>query len=133
MTHALTVNGDVLAANVVQFGRTLRRAGLSVDPDQTRRFAQVLALLGFDRRGDVKAAGRAVFVRRREQRAIYDAAFDLFWRRGTAGTGVSGELPRLRQMRQLRADVHFGPNVLEDVDSVEAVDETMTRVGASAE
>src|SRR5207248_1344921 len=43
----------------------LRRAGLFIDSVQTRRFAEVLALLGFERRDDVKAAGRAVFVRRR--------------------------------------------------------------------
>ena len=88
MTGGLEVKGDALAANVVLFGRVLRRAGLSADADQTRRFAQVLALLGVERRGDVKAAGRAVFVRRREERATYDAAFDLFCRR-TAPGGVS--------------------------------------------
>lgn len=119
--------------NVVLFGRMLRRAGLAVDPDQTRRFAQVLAILGFERRGDVRAAGRAVFVRRREERATYDAAFDLFWRRGTAVGGASDELPRLRQGQQPGADVRFGPDVLEDLEVVEAVDETITRVGASAE
>src|SRR5438093_11718374 len=111
MTHALTVNGDVLAANVVQFGRTLRRAGLSIDPDQTRRFAEVLALLGFDRRGDVKAAGRAVFVRRRDERGVYDAAFDLFWRPSTARGAVSSALPRLRQQERAGCDVSLGPAV----------------------
>jgi len=84
MTSGNAVSGNALIGNVVLFGRALRRAGLSVDADQTRRFADVLALLGFDRRGDVKAAGRTVFVRRREERALYDAAFDLFWRRSTA-------------------------------------------------
>ena len=56
MTSANVVSGNALIGNVVLFGRALRRAGLSVDADQTRRFADVLALLGFDRRGDVKAA-----------------------------------------------------------------------------
>ena len=132
MTRATGARGDALLGNVVQFGRILRRAGMSVDADQTRRFAQVLGLLGFARRGDVKAAGRAVFVRRREDRATYDAAFDLFWRRSTVEGGVSQALPRLRQVRQPRTDVRFGPDVPEGVGVLDAADET-TRVGASGE
>src|SRR5438128_245978 len=109
MTTGNAVSGNALVGNVVLFGRMLRRAGLSVDADQTRRFADVLALLGFDRRGDVKAAGRAVFVRRREDRAVYDAAFDLFWRPSTARGAVSSALPRLRQKERPLTDVAFAP------------------------
>ena len=88
MTTGNAASGNALVGNVVLFGRILRRAGLSIDADQSRRFADVVALLGVDRRGDVKAAGRAVFVRRREERAVYDAAFDLFWRRSTTLGGA---------------------------------------------
>ncbi len=109
MTGESQVDGSALAGNLVLFGRMLRRAGLTVDPDQTRSFAQVLALLGFSRRGDVKAAGRTIFVRRREERDTYDAAFELFWRRGTVQGGVSPRLPRLRQQEGPRADASFGP------------------------
>ena len=123
-------SGNALLGNVVLFGRMLRRAGLSIDADQTRRFADVLGLLGFDRRGDVKAAGRALFVRRREERAVYDAAFDLFWRRSTAVGAVSQALPRLRQQRAPRADVSFGADAPPGVDVTDVVDETV-RVGAS--
>jgi len=130
MTSANVVSGNALIGNVVLFGRALRRAGLSVDADQTRRFADVLALLGFDRRGDVKAAGRTVFVRRREERALYDAAFDLFWRRSTAMGRPSGDLPRLRQQEGPRADVSLGPEV-EEVGEVREIGEGTTRVGAS--
>jgi len=130
MTSANAVSGNALIGNVVLFGRALRRAGLSVDADQTRRFADVLALLGFDRRGDVKAAGRTVFVRRREERALYDAAFDLFWRRSTAMGRPSGDLPRLRQQEGPRADVSLGPEV-EEVGEVREIGEGTTRVGAS--
>jgi uncharacterized protein with von Willebrand factor type A (vWA) domain len=103
------VDAGVFAANVVQFGRVLRRAGLSVDAEQTRRFVQVASLLGFDRRADVKTAGRAVFVRRRDECATYDAAFDLFWRRSTVVGGTSTKLPRIRQRDEPSADVNFGP------------------------
>src|SRR3989454_12514794 len=96
MTTGNVVSGTALVGTVVLFGRMWRRAGLSVDSDQTRRFADVLALLGFDRRGDVKAAGRAVFVRGRDERAVYDVAFDLFWRPSTARGARSSALPRPR-------------------------------------
>jgi len=122
--------GNALIGNVVLFGRILRRAGLSVDADQTRRFADVLALLGFDRRGDVKAAGRAVFVRRRDERAVYDAAFDLFWRPSTARVAVSSALPRLRQKERSPTDVAFGPDAPPEMDVTDVVDDT-ARVGAS--
>jgi hypothetical protein len=123
-------SGNALIGNVVLFGRVLRRAGLSVDSDQTRRFADVLALLGFDRRDDVKAAGRAVFVRRREERAVYDAAFDLFWRPSTVRGAVSSALPRLRQRERPPTDVTFGPDAPPEMDVTDAVDDT-ARVGAS--
>ena len=90
------VDGHVLMGNVARFGRILRRAGIAADSGQTADFLRALALLGFDRRADVRAAGRAIFVRRWEDIRSYEAAFDLFWRRGT-GTGVSDRLPRLRQ------------------------------------
>ena len=133
MTTGTHSPGNAFLGNVILFGRVLRRAGLSVDADQTRRFAQVLAVLGFDRRGDVKAAGRVIFVRRREERAPYDAAFDLFWRRGTVVGGASEALPRLRQVQPPRSDVRFGPDAPEGVEVVEAVDETTIRVLASRE
>src|SRR2546428_12976907 len=84
MTTGNAVSGNALVGNVVLFGRILRRAGLSVDSDQTRRFADVLALLGFDRRGDVKAAGGGGFVRGGGERAGYDGAVDPFLRPSTA-------------------------------------------------
>ena len=70
-----------LHANAVLFGRLLRRAGLAVDPAQTRLFLRTMMLLGLSRKADIKAAGRAIYVRRCEDRAIYDVAFELFWRR----------------------------------------------------
>jgi hypothetical protein len=90
------VDGAAFTANVMRFGRVLRSAGLEVEPGQTATFLRALTLLGVGRRGDVRAAGRAIFVRRREDQPLYDAAFDLFWRRRGAG-GPDGRLPRIRQ------------------------------------
>jgi hypothetical protein len=91
------VSGEALVANCVLFGRLLRRAGLPVDPEQTRMFVQVAALLGLDRKADVRAAGRVVYVRRREDRPVFDQAFDLFWRRRAPEGALGRQLPRIRQ------------------------------------
>jgi uncharacterized protein len=91
------VDGEILLANVARFGRILRRAAMDVDSGQIATFARALTLLGFGRRGDVRAAGRAIFVRRREDVRLYEAAFDLFWRRRVGPSGMSDRLPRLRQ------------------------------------
>lgn len=81
----------------MQFGRFLRRAGLAVDPGQTATFLRALTLLGFDDRRDIKVAGRTIFVRRWEDIPIYNAAFDLFWRRPAGASKLAGQLPRIRQ------------------------------------
>ena len=91
------VDGGILAANVMEFGRLLRRAGLDVDPGQTAAFLETLTLIGVDDRRDVRVAGRTIFVRRREDQPVYDAAFDLFWRRPGGSSQLAGQLPRIRQ------------------------------------
>jgi uncharacterized protein with von Willebrand factor type A (vWA) domain len=96
-TGPATVDGDAFVANVARFARVLRRAGLGAEPGQTATFLRALALLGFDRRADVRAAGRTIFVRRREDRPIFDAAFDLFWRRQGDANDLGGRLPRITQ------------------------------------
>ncbi|HXV86426.1 MAG TPA: VWA domain-containing protein [Gemmatimonadales bacterium] len=105
--RAARPDGSVLVANAVLFGRALRRAGIPADPDQTRMFLQALRAVGAGHRGDAKAAGRAVYVRCHEHRRIYDAAFDLFWRRATVVGRPSVGLPRLQQRRARPADVAF--------------------------
>jgi uncharacterized protein with von Willebrand factor type A (vWA) domain len=98
----------VIADNAVLFGRLLRRAGLAVDPGQTRLFLRSMLLLGLDRKGDIKAGGRAVFVRRREERATYDTAFELFWRRRVEGAGIGRQLPKLKQGERRETGVDLG-------------------------
>ena len=90
-------DGTALAPNVVWFGRLLHRAGLASDPPRTRLFLRALLLLGLNRKADIRAAGRAVFTQRREERATYDTAFEIFWRRLGDGEGIGRTLPRIRQ------------------------------------
>lgn len=70
----------MLAENIVHFSRILRTAGLSVGPDRVLAAMAAVEAVGLDRRDDVHAALSAVMLDRHEQQAIFDAAFDAFWR-----------------------------------------------------
>jgi uncharacterized protein len=104
------VDGDAFTANVLRFARLLRRAGLEIETGQTASFLRAMLLLGFDRRADVRAAGRAIFVRRREDQRTYEAAFDLFWRR-RGGVGLDSRLPRMRQEEARESPSDPAPSV----------------------
>jgi uncharacterized protein with von Willebrand factor type A (vWA) domain len=75
------VDGRRLLAEAVGFGRALRAAGLQVDLGAAIDFARAMSLVDMGQRGQVKDAGAAVFVRRRDDREVYDRVFDRFWRR----------------------------------------------------
>jgi uncharacterized protein with von Willebrand factor type A (vWA) domain len=90
------VDGRALVSQCVLFGRLLRRVGLPVDPEQTRTFTRVLGMIGVDRKQDVRDAARVIYVRRREDRTVFDEAFDLFWRRRLPRSELTGQLPRIR-------------------------------------
>jgi uncharacterized protein with von Willebrand factor type A (vWA) domain len=83
------VDGRRLLGEAVGFGRSLRAARLSIDLGAAVDFARALTLVDIADREQVRAAGAAIFVRRRDDRATYDAAFDRWWRR--RGSRVSSE------------------------------------------
>jgi uncharacterized protein with von Willebrand factor type A (vWA) domain len=92
------IDGRRLLAEAVGFGRALRSAGLAVDLAAAIDFARTLELPGVDlaRRAVVKDAGAAVFVRRRDDREVYDRVFEQFWRRrgrSLPSTRIDGSAP----------------------------------------
>ncbi|HEY4065553.1 MAG TPA: VWA domain-containing protein [Burkholderiaceae bacterium] len=70
----------MIAENITHFARVLRTAGLAVGPDRVLAAMRAIEQVGLDRRDDVHAALSAVMLDRHEQAAIFDAAFDAFWR-----------------------------------------------------
>ena len=85
------VDGRRLLAEAVGFGRALRSAGLAVDLVAAIDFARALALIDMGVKAQVRDAGAALFVNRRDDREVYDRVFDRFWRR----RGRSLPKPRL--------------------------------------
>ena len=68
------------AANVLEFGRLLRRAGLPVGPADMLAAVAALDHTGITSRADMRDALRATMVHRHEQESVFDGAFALFWR-----------------------------------------------------
>ena len=89
------IRGEVLAYNVLVFGRALRKLGLKIGTDHIGDFLRAMVRIGIERQTDVRAAGRAIFAKRKSERDLFDEAFELFWRRATAVGRPSKELPRM--------------------------------------
>ena len=70
----------MIAENIVHFARVLRTAGMPIGPDRVLAAMAAIEHVGLDRRDDVHAALSAVMLDRHEQQALFDAAFDAFWR-----------------------------------------------------
>src|SRR5580765_4369711 len=74
------VDGRKLFGRAVGFGRALRRSGLGVDLAAAIDFARSLEIVDIGDRDQVKAAGEAVFVRRKDDREPYEITFERYWR-----------------------------------------------------
>ncbi len=72
--------GGRLAENVMHFARVLRTAGLPIGPDKVVDALRALEVAGVRRRDDFYWTLHAVFVDRRDQRHLFDQAFQVFWR-----------------------------------------------------
>ncbi|SIR00590.1 hypothetical protein SAMN05880590_11092 [Rhizobium sp. RU35A] len=91
MVHSSTGDGAILppvqvgegklADNILHFSRVLRRAGLKTSPQATLDAMAAVEAVGIGAREEFHAALAAVFVKRREDMAVFDEAFRLFWRK----------------------------------------------------
>jgi uncharacterized protein len=79
-----SVSGDArgrIADNIVHFARALRKAGLPVGPAAVIDAIRAVDAAGLATREDFYWTLHSVFVKKREQRALFHEAFELFWRR----------------------------------------------------
>ena len=61
------------------FSRMLRREGLMVSPKETADAAEILTVLGFESRDQVKTAMGTIFAKSQEEQAIFQRVFDGFF------------------------------------------------------
>ncbi|MEO5669092.1 MAG: VWA domain-containing protein, partial [Ramlibacter sp.] len=69
-----------LAANIVGFGRALRRAGVRTDSARIALAQQAAELVGVARKDDFGAALEAVMVSREQDRDVFRELFDAYFR-----------------------------------------------------
>jgi uncharacterized protein len=69
-----------LAENVLHFARVLRATGIPIGSDKVMDAVRVMPNAGLERRGDWHATLSALFLTRHEQQALFDEAFERFWR-----------------------------------------------------
>ncbi len=69
-----------IADNIVYFARALRKAGLPVGPAAVLDAIRAVEAAGIGSRDDFYWTLHSVFVKKREHRAVFHEAFDLFWR-----------------------------------------------------
>jgi len=74
------VDGRKLFGRAVGFGRALRKSGLPVDLGAAIDFARALEIVDIGDREQVRGAGEAVFVRRKDDLDPYHVTFDRYWR-----------------------------------------------------
>jgi uncharacterized protein with von Willebrand factor type A (vWA) domain len=77
---ALPRRSGHLAPNVVHFAGVLRACGIAIGSDKVMDAVRVLPAAGLARREDWHGTLAALFVTRREQQALFDEAFERFWR-----------------------------------------------------
>ncbi|MCO5729953.1 VWA domain-containing protein [Rhizobium sp. SSA_523] len=70
-----------LADNILHFSRVLRRAGLKTSPQATLDAVSAVQAISIGSRDEFHAALASIFVKRREDMAVFDEAFRLFWRK----------------------------------------------------
>jgi uncharacterized protein with von Willebrand factor type A (vWA) domain len=88
------VDGRRFLGRTVHFARELRLAGLATDLGAAIDFNRALGVIELGDREQVRAAGEALFVRRRDEIEIYNAVFERFWRaRRTRLPNQDGPLP----------------------------------------
>lgn len=69
-----------LAENVLHFARLLRSAGLPVGTDRPLFALAALETVGLGSRADVRSVLQACLIDRIEHRALFEQAFEAFWR-----------------------------------------------------
>jgi len=69
-----------IADNIVYFARALRKAGMRVGPAAVKDAIEAVLAAGIGSRDDFYWTLHAVLVTRREDHAVFDEAFRLFWK-----------------------------------------------------
>lgn len=93
------VDPGVYLEKLSAFSRMLRLAGLTVSPQETADASQLLCILGFEDRQQVKTALRTVYAKSQEEQETFDRVFDGFF--------ISEEAMRQQAQMQAQRDMEL--------------------------
>jgi hypothetical protein len=94
-------NTGHLLANLLLFGRLLRRLGMDVNAGRMLDLMQALEHIQIGRKSDFYYTARSLLVHRHEDLRFFDQAFELFWRK-PAEEHTTLNLSGLNEQRPLR-------------------------------
>jgi uncharacterized protein with von Willebrand factor type A (vWA) domain len=86
--------GEAIVRRIASFGRVLRQRGFEVGPGRVLGAVQALDAIELGQRDQLYWALRCTLVARREQIAVFDAAFDAFWGGDELGPPSTRRKPR---------------------------------------
>lgn len=85
------------------FSRMLQLEGLAVSPKETADAAQMLTLVGFENREQVKTVLRTIYAKSRDQQLIFDRVFDGFF--------LSEEAMRAQAQEKMQQEMQIRENL----------------------
>jgi uncharacterized protein with von Willebrand factor type A (vWA) domain len=125
-----------LLANLLHFGRLLRRTGIGVSSRQIYELAQGLTYINLNRRDEFYHAARSFLVHSADELEVFDRAFDLFWsqqvefmmgfsaaRQGRVEADEQEDLPQSSQLASGRRASRHGTRA-DEKDEAHVVKET---------
>ena len=105
-----------IVSNLLTFGRALRRTGIEVHPGRLLDVVEALGHVNVGSRDEVYHTCRALLVHRYEQLALFDRAFDAFWR----GPGPDEVRPRRDGTREVEIETFALQQLPNDLAAGEA-------------
>jgi hypothetical protein len=93
------ISGGYLLGHLLRFGQLLRLMGVEVSTRQVLDLVEALEYVSVDNRFDFYHTCRALLLNRREDFAVFEQAFQIFWRGNEEGTPQGPPLANARARR----------------------------------
>ena len=74
------MEGHSFSDHIIAFGRVLRRLGFNAGPSQMLTALEAVKIVGVRNKHDVREALKCCLVQRHDELALFDQAFQLFWK-----------------------------------------------------
>jgi uncharacterized protein with von Willebrand factor type A (vWA) domain len=85
MSAGSQAEGGNLLHNLLLFGRVLRGLGLDVNPERMMDLVAALQFISIGRKPDFYHTARTLLIHKQEDIALFDKAFEIFWRKPAHG------------------------------------------------